>query len=217
MPVVSPVFTFVWSGRQYQAKLLRATKPRETNAIVYGLGLNPKLDKVWVVFRGDEGWWHPAYPKGLTALARAAVAAATVGVQTYLAWGSRLYASMARTPCPRSGDNCQSSQLQYANCTRSAVWVDMKTAKLVARNVKPVHTHDCSACRFLGRLNGKDLYVCHRATDTGGRKVQEFVARFGSSDREYTSLGDWTPEGTEYSLAAEILRRGLPPNAYRAD
>jgi hypothetical protein len=91
----------------------------------------------------------------------------------------------------------------------------MKVAKLVARNVRPVHSHDCSTCKFLGRLDGRDLYVCSRAASTDGTRMREFVARFGPTDREYTSLGDWTPEGTEYSLARQILLRGLPPNAYR--
>ncbi len=66
-------FDFTFGKRTYKGRLLCATKPRETDALVFGLGLNPKLDKMWVIFHGDEGWWHPAYPNGLTALARAAV------------------------------------------------------------------------------------------------------------------------------------------------
>jgi hypothetical protein len=80
MPVVSPVFEFAFAKRAYKAKLLRATRPGETDAIVFGLGLNPKLDRMWIVFRTDhatvesaEDWWSA---KGrLTPLARAAIAA----------------------------------------------------------------------------------------------------------------------------------------------
>jgi hypothetical protein len=46
----------------------------QTDTLVFGLGLNPKLDRVWVAFRGENGWWHPAKPT-LTPLVRAAVAA----------------------------------------------------------------------------------------------------------------------------------------------
>lgn len=83
----------------------------------------------------------------------------------------------------------------------------MKKAVLVSRNVKPSHAHDCAACRFLGSLDGEDLYRC--ANDGS------FVRRFGGEDHENGSLGDLAPQGTPYALAAEILRRGLPPNAYR--
>jgi hypothetical protein len=86
----------------------------------------------------------------------------------------------------------------------------MATAKLVSRNVSPIHSHDCNQCRFVGRLDGKDLYVCRKP----GLPI-EYIARFGSTDREYTSLGDWTPEGTEYNLAKQIEARRLPPNQYR--
>ncbi len=84
----------------------------------------------------------------------------------------------------------------------------MKKAKLVERNVKPVFQHDCECCKFLGRLNGEDLYSCPLQG--------EFVRRFGNEPSENGSLGDFTPQGSPYSLAAEIVRRGLPPNEYRA-
>lgn len=82
----------------------------------------------------------------------------------------------------------------------------MKTAKLVARMVRPLYQHDCDECRFLGRLDGKDLYCCSR---TG-----EFTARHGNEDHQYGSLGTLTPEGTQYSLARQLLDRRLPANAY---
>lgn len=50
-----------------------ANKPGETTACLFGLGLNPKLDRVWVVFRGEDGWWS-ALGK-LTPLAQAALRA----------------------------------------------------------------------------------------------------------------------------------------------
>ena len=37
-----------------------------------------------------------------------------------------------------------------------------KVAKLVARNVKPIHEHDCPLCMFVGRLDGMDLYICQK-------------------------------------------------------
>lgn len=82
-----------------------------------------------------------------------------------------------------------------------------KVAKLISRNVTPKFTHDCDRCRFLGRLNGEDLYVCENG---------EFSARFGNHGQEYRSLGELTPPGSPYSLALQIARRGIGPNEYRA-
>ena len=78
-----PDASFVFSGRTYKARLLVASKPGQTTAIVYGLGLNPKLDRVYVIYKASEtvtaedpcGWWSP---KGrLSPLMRAAVSAAS--------------------------------------------------------------------------------------------------------------------------------------------
>jgi hypothetical protein len=65
--------SFTFGGKAYKAKLL--TAPGKNDALVFGLGLNPKLDKVWVVFRDPETkeWWS-AQGK-LTPLAKAAIAA----------------------------------------------------------------------------------------------------------------------------------------------
>lgn len=77
-----------------------------------------------------------------------------------------------------------------------------KVAKIVERNVKPAHAHDCADCRFLGRLNGEDLYACRK---TG--RATEYLRRFGSHEADYGSLGDLTPEGSPYSLARQIHAR----------
>lgn len=84
----------------------------------------------------------------------------------------------------------------------------VKIAKLVSRNVKPAHSHDCEQCRFLGSLNGEDLYFC---PNDGS-----YVRRTSSEPSDCGSLGDLTPEGTAYNLARVIRERRLPPNAYRA-
>lgn len=46
--------------------------------------------------------------------------------------------------------------------------------------MKPVHTHDCSACTFLGCYNGHDLYHCSQALPT-------VIARHGSGGGDYVS------------------------------
>lgn len=88
-----------------------------------------------------------------------------------------------------------------------------KVAKLQSRNVRPVHKHDCACCRFLGRLNGEDLYYCIRHG--------EYIRRFGSREPDYGSLGDFTPPGSPYALAAKLWEKvrenpNLIPNAYTA-
>jgi len=80
-----------------------------------------------------------------------------------------------------------------------------KTARLVARNAHPVFTHDCEACRFVGRLDAEDLYVCSNG---------DFLRRFGSEPHENGSLGTLAPEGSPYSLILAIVTRGLPPRVY---
>ena len=80
-------------------------------------------------------------------------------------------------------------------------------AKLVSRNVAPIHAHDCGCCRFVGRLDGKDLYI-----DRDG----SYLARYGSEDYEYRSLGDLTPAGSPYALASVLAKRGGAPNEYTA-
>jgi hypothetical protein len=94
----------------------------------------------------------------------------------------------------------------------------MKKATLVARNVKPSHEHDCGACRFLGQLDGSDLYVCEQHID--------LVARHGV-DGEYRSvplglaMAFHRDDGSVYSFAQKLLdrrnadRRAFVPSAYR--
>jgi len=82
-----------------------------------------------------------------------------------------------------------------------------KIAKLIARNVSPKHVHDCNACCFLGRLDGRDLYRC--------RADGSYVSRYGDDGPEAVSLGEFTPVGSGYSLAAEIIKRKIDvPNEY---
>lgn len=47
----------------------------------------------------------------------------------------------------------------------------------------PVFTHDCDVCRFLGHVEGCDLYVC------GGENpmLLTVLARFGSFGPDYSS------------------------------
>jgi hypothetical protein len=81
-----------------------------------------------------------------------------------------------------------------------------KKAKLVRRNVKPAFEHDCPKCRFLGSLDGQDLWYCEASGD--------YIRRFGSEPSENGSLGCLTPPGSPYSLAHQIVVRRLPPAAY---
>jgi hypothetical protein len=89
------------------------------------------------------------------------------------------------------------------DCRRN---MSTKIAKLVRRNVTPIFAHDCNMCRFLGRLNGEDLYVCRG----------EYICRFGNEEPDYSTLGDLTPVGTPYAFAKELARRSLPPAEYTA-
>jgi hypothetical protein len=74
-----------------------------------------------------------------------------------------------------------------------------KIAKIVTRNVRPCYSHDCSCCRFLGRLDGQDLYFC---------PVEgSYLARYGSQGHQMGTLGNLTPEGTPYSLARTLSLR----------
>jgi len=72
-------------------------------------------------------------------------------------------------------------------------------ARRVASNVSPKFTHDCDACKFLGRLNGEDLYFCPNGGD--------FVRRFGNEGHEYGSFGSEAPEGTPYAFAKALTKR----------
>ncbi len=82
----------------------------------------------------------------------------------------------------------------------------MTIAKLVSKaTVAPKFTHDCCKCKFLGRLNGEDLYVCESG---------EFSRRFSSKDQDSGSLGTFAPPGTPYAFAKALSLRELPPRAY---
>lgn len=95
----------------------------------------------------------------------------------------------------------------------------MKIARLIARNVKPMHAHDCPDCLFLGHLGGDDLYVCHNA-ETGA----EYICRGSSGEGDYGccpgEFVDLTTNGSVYRLAAKLYDRNLKekgwtPNKYR--
>ena len=86
------------------------------------------------------------------------------------------------------------------------VMATTKIAKLVNRNGHPHFTHDCEHCRFLGVLNGEDLYVCQ---NTG-----EYTRRFGNEPADNGSLGTLAPAGTPYALAKILAIRGGTPSEY---
>jgi hypothetical protein len=48
----------------------------------------------------------------------------------------------------------------------------------------PKFIHDCTICKFLGRFNEHDLYVC--MPKKGGRG--SLIARFSSEGSEYSSV-----------------------------
>ncbi len=56
--------------------------------------------------------------------------------------------------------------------------------------MKPIFTHDCGKCRFVGHFFGHDTYLC------GSGKWGSLVARYGSEGSEYATadrvaLGRW--------------------------
>ena len=77
-----PDVSFEFGGRKWQARRVEATKPGQTTYVVFGLGLNPKLDRLHVLYRSSEtvaaadggDWWSPKSAR-LSPLARAALAA----------------------------------------------------------------------------------------------------------------------------------------------
>ena len=81
----------------------------------------------------------------------------------------------------------------------------MKTARLVARNVTPKFQHDCDVCCFVGRLDGQDLYLCGDGS---------YIRRFGNSDHENGSLGEFAPPGSPYALTKALVTRGVFGNEY---
>jgi hypothetical protein len=94
----------------------------------------------------------------------------------------------------------------------------MVTAFLIARNVQPLHTHDCDQCIFLGRCDSADLYVCKGGGARVPRLSLEYVRRFSSKPADYASLGDLAPPGSVYALCAALVKRLGPtfqPNEYR--
>ena len=83
-----------------------------------------------------------------------------------------------------------------------------KRAQLVSANPAVPHfAHDCDQCKYLGRLNGEDLYYCPQ-DDT-------FIRRFGDRDEENGAMaadlawGGYIP-GTPYAFASLVQARQLP-------
>ncbi len=88
----------------------------------------------------------------------------------------------------------------------------MRKAIFIKGNVGPVFEHDCDGCRFVGRLNGEDLYACKKADGT-----VEYLCRFGDEGHENGSLGDLAPPGSPYALARALLAKGGRPAEWRSD
>ena len=65
-------------------------------------------------------------------------------------------------------------------------------AKLVSNLTFPKFQHDCNKCRFLGRLDGEDIYVCTE----GNMGITTFIFRNGDSGHEYSSLPKRVVEST---------------------
>ena len=92
----------------------------------------------------------------------------------------------------------------------------VKRAQLVSRDPATPHfTHDCDKCRYLGRLNGEDLYYCETH--------DEYVRRFGHMGPCYGSVsadlvhGTLFFTGTPYAFAALLSTRKMPPLAWTAE
>lgn len=49
--------------------------------------------------------------------------------------------------------------------------------------MKPLHTHDCDACKYLGTVDDYDLYWCPQR----GLGIPTLVARYGSDGPDYTT------------------------------
>jgi len=88
-------------------------------------------------------------------------------------------------------------------------------AKFVSGNVSPRFEHDCDKCKFLGILDGNDLYSC--VEGNMGRKT--YIVRDGNDGPEYRSMPAEAvrhfPDGIAYKLA-EILdnKSDNKPNRY---
>lgn len=94
-------------------------------------------------------------------------------------------------------------------------------AKIVSRNVAPTFTHDCDACRFLGSLDGVDLYHCPNGAFV---MYGDLVRRFSSEPSDYGSIPAviagqcHNGDGSPYSLALVLaLRPDGPRNAYMTE
>lgn len=65
--------------------------------------------------------------------------------------------------------------------------------------LKPKFTHDCVACSFHGRLDGKDVYTCDETV----------ILRFGNHGPDYSSFSrdliKMLPVGHEFRFALRLL------------
>ena len=90
-----------------------------------------------------------------------------------------------------------------------------KRAQLVSANPAVPHfAHDCDQCKYLGRLNGEDLYYCEGH--------DEFIRRFGDDGPDYGAMpadaifGTHQFTGTPYALASQLHLRQVPPHEWVA-
>lgn len=56
--------------------------------------------------------------------------------------------------------------------------------------ITPKFKHDCDKCRFVGRLEGKDAYIC----------TSSVILRYGDDGHEYDSVPKELAEGNMLSL-----------------
>lgn len=78
-------------------------------------------------------------------------------------------------------------------------------ARIVARNVAPIHEHDCSACTFLGRLDGDDLYHC---PNFGGALIARHSSRPSDNGSFGLDMRLAPAKGTPYALALALYALG---------
>lgn len=88
----------------------------------------------------------------------------------------------------------------------------MAIAKFVSFVSAPRFQHDCNKCRFLGILNGDDLYTCE---GVGGKT---YILRHGHEDSNNSAMEEhaipYFPEGHPYRLAVKLAELGKPPAMY---
>lgn len=87
-------------------------------------------------------------------------------------------------------------------------------AVVVARNVQPLHPHDCDHCRFLGQVEQgsevADLYICDEQGAT--------IARYGEGGNYLCAPTEIIPEaGSIHALIRALDERDAPVARYRIE